>query len=99
MTVTNGSSLRRLCACKALATSSLPVPDSPVMSTVASVGATVRIMESMLVMAGERPRISVLAFSSENCLLSSLFSTPRRECSMALLSVSFRASKSSGLMR
>jgi|GEM_PF-3640763 len=41
---TNGASALRLLACRARTTSSLPVPDSPVTSTVESVGATLARM-------------------------------------------------------
>jgi hypothetical protein len=40
----NGPPLRLECSCSALATSSLPVPDSPVMSTVEGVSATFLMM-------------------------------------------------------
>ena len=43
LTGTNGLSARRLCSCSARATSSLPVPVSPRISTVEWVGATLAI--------------------------------------------------------
>jgi hypothetical protein len=55
LTVTNGLSCRRLLACTARATSSLPVPLSPVISTVASVGAILTTLPSISRMACERP--------------------------------------------
>ena len=55
---TNGPSLRPLFAWSALATSSLPVPLSPVMSTVVSVSATRVTSSHILSIAGLVPRIS-----------------------------------------
>ena len=55
LTGTNGRSPRLLFAWMALATSSLPVPLSPVMSTVASVGATLTMRPSTSRTACERP--------------------------------------------
>ena len=55
LTGTNGWALRRLPAWMARATSSLPVPDSPVRSTVASVAATRTARSSTSRRAGERP--------------------------------------------
>ncbi len=54
-TGTKGWAPRRLPAWMARATSSLPVPDSPVRSTVASVGATRTARSSASRRAGERP--------------------------------------------
>jgi len=54
-TGTKARSPRRLATWSARATSSLPVPDSPEMSTVASVAATRRTRSSSSWMAAERP--------------------------------------------
>ena len=99
MTVTRGLPARALAPWTARATSSLPVPDSPVMSTVASVGATVAMISRMALMAGLRPRISGPAAASLSWRRSSRFSTLMREWSTARCRVSRRASKSSGLVR
>ena len=66
---TKGPWLRALLACTARATSSLPVPDSPMTSTVASVAATLRIWENTPRMTRLSPTIS------GNCALAS--SLPR----------------------
>ena len=55
LTGTNGRSARRLLAWTALATSSLPVPLSPVIRTVASVGAILTIRPRTSRTACERP--------------------------------------------
>ncbi|MNY04339.1 hypothetical protein D3C86_1370120 [compost metagenome] len=52
---TNGWSLRRLKSCRQRATSSLPVPVSPSISTLAEVSATLAISPRSCAMAGERP--------------------------------------------
>ena len=57
-TRTNGRSRRSLAAWIAAATSSLPVPDSPVISTRASVGATRAIIARTCSIAGLSPIIS-----------------------------------------
>src|SRR6266581_5375040 len=51
----NGPERRELCSCSALAASSLPVPDSPVMSTVDGVSATFSMMAKMSRIDGESP--------------------------------------------
>ena len=56
-TSTNGAPARRLFACSHRATSSLPVPFSPVMSTRASHGATLSISSRTCSISGERPMI------------------------------------------
>ena len=43
LTARKGASVSAPCACKARATSSLPVPDSPVIKTLLRVGPTLRI--------------------------------------------------------
>jgi hypothetical protein len=50
-----GPFLRLECSCSALATSSLPVPDSPVMSTVEGVSATLAMMPKMICISGLSP--------------------------------------------
>ncbi len=57
-TATNGCSARRLARWMAAATSSLPVPDSPVMSTRVSPGATWATSSRIWRRAGEEPTIS-----------------------------------------
>ncbi|MBA1331509.1 hypothetical protein QQ73_10260 [Candidatus Endoriftia persephone str. Guaymas] len=52
-----GAWLRRLCSCRARATSSLPVPDSPRISTVASVGATFSMRRQTSRIASQLPTI------------------------------------------
>ena len=52
---TKGISARRLWSCSARATSSLPVPVSPRISTVESVGATLAIRRRTVAMPGESP--------------------------------------------
>ena len=55
LTATQGPLLRWLQACRARAASSLPVPDSPVMSTGAMLGATLRMRSRTCCMAGDWP--------------------------------------------
>jgi hypothetical protein len=55
LSATKGEFRRRLFWCRARATSSLPVPDSPVTSTVTSVGATWRSTRKTRCMASLRP--------------------------------------------
>jgi hypothetical protein len=55
LSATNGPFRRRLSWCSVCATSSFPVPLSPCTSTVASVGATRKIMSYTACMAGEAP--------------------------------------------
>ncbi|MCY1377116.1 hypothetical protein D9M69_646650 [compost metagenome] len=52
---TNSLPCRRLWSCRQRATSSLPVPVSPSMSTLAEVSATLAISSRRACMAGERP--------------------------------------------
>jgi len=54
-TGTNGRSLRLLFMCMLLATSSLPVPDSPAMSTLVSVPATFSMVSNTLRIGREPP--------------------------------------------
>ena len=55
LTDTKGPSLRGEAKWMARATSSLPVPDSPWMSTVLRLGAALSTMRSTFIMALERP--------------------------------------------
>ena len=73
-TATNGFSARGLRAWIALAATSLPVPLSPVISTVALLGATWRIVSKTLSIAGERPIILSGARDFTTSRLSSTFS-------------------------
>lgn len=57
-TVTNGPDARRLLACRALANSSLPVPVSPVMSTLTLLAAASRNASSASASAGLFPMMS-----------------------------------------
>ena len=74
--LTNGSSARGLCKCTLRATSSLPVPLSPLISTVAEVGATRSIIRFTAQSAGLRP-ISRRSGSSSGWMLASLSSSFR----------------------
>ena len=55
---TNGPLARGLCLCSALATSSLPEPDSPVMRTVTMLWLSLPIARKTSCIAGAWPRIS-----------------------------------------
>ncbi len=72
---------RALCSWRALATSSLPVPLSPTMSTRASVAAARAILLRMASMAGEAPR---MAGSPRRPALRVATSRFRAWCSRAL---------------
>ncbi len=56
-----GASRRLLWSCTARATSSLPVPDSPRMSTVASVAATLRTRSKTSRIGGQLPTMPCTA--------------------------------------
>jgi len=58
LTLTRGRERRALRLCTARATSSLPVPVSPTISTVVSVGATRSIMRTTTLSAALAPTIS-----------------------------------------
>ena len=60
---TKGLSARRELACSARTRSSLPVPDSPVTSTVLSVGATLASTLKTSSRAGLRPMIPLVSMS------------------------------------
>jgi len=64
LTLTNGASERRDRAWMASATTSLPEPDSPVMSTVESSGATRRTMSATSRMAGDCPTMAGVRLSA-----------------------------------
>ncbi|MNN50461.1 hypothetical protein D3C81_1650470 [compost metagenome] len=54
-----GALARRDRLCRARATSSLPVPDSPWISTLESVGATLRILLYMSCIGGQEPMMPI----------------------------------------
>jgi hypothetical protein len=71
---------RRPKSCSARATSSLPVPDSPLIITVRSVWVSRAMMRKMSCMAGERPMIG----SGSAALLAATAAAGRWLCSTAL---------------
>jgi hypothetical protein len=78
-TLTNGPLRRRLFRCTARATSSLPVPLSPVISTDASVGATRPIISSMRTIFGSVPMMFEKSKrSSSSARVASVVSEPSR---------------------
>jgi len=81
------------------AISSFPVPDSPVIRTVASVGAIWTTVSRSRVIAAECPRRLVRSYCSFRFSRSIRFSSARCRCSMALRIVSFSSSKSRGFVR
>ena len=89
----SGLSRRWLPRWSARATSSLPVPLSPVISTVAGVGAARSMVSRSLRIAGESP------ISSSGWWRSSLFSRCRRQASMALRSETRTRSRCSGFSK
>ena len=98
LTATSGPAARLLWRCSARATSSLPVPLSPVTSTLASVGAT-RAISSWT------SRIAALSPSSSpsravaTCRRSRVSSSVNRRCRTARSSATATASRSIGLAR
>ena len=64
----SGRSRREERSCKRWATSSLPVPLSPVMSTVLGLSATFSIKSSTRRIAGDSPTICARPFSSDTTL-------------------------------
>ena len=76
LTATKGPLLRALRLWRALATSSLPVPLSPVTSTVVSVSATRATSSHVAVIAGLLPRISSKRIVSPTACLRRLTSFP-----------------------
>ena len=95
-TSTNGPRARGESAWIARATSSLPVPFSPVTSTRAAVGATFSIRSITCLIALLEPTISYCACTSA---LSRTFSLARSTCCRAFRSVSRMRSVSSGFSR
>jgi hypothetical protein len=95
---TNGRRARSERSWIARATSSLPVPVSPTMSTVARVGATRSTMSNMRRMAGVRP---TMASSPPAEVWRLRCATSRRSCSSsrALSSVSSSSSVRNGFLR
>ena len=89
----NGLSRRRLWKCTDRATSSLPVPFSPVMRTEALVGATIRICSLSLSIAAELPIISWLCSTSPR---SEAFSSLSRVMARAFSTVTTTFSRESG---
>ena len=99
MTLTSGPSARREWWCKAVAMSSLPVPLSPWMSTVALVWATCSMSEKIWRMGAERPMILPKENFSDSCRLSRTFSSTSRLVSTALSISSSSLLMSTGLDR
>ncbi len=99
LTDTKGASLRGERVWMALATSSLPVPLSPVTSTVELVGATALISSNMAVMAGETPRMRSSPWRLRNSALRRRFSSSRRSFSSAPRTTMRSSSTSKGLVR
>ena len=97
--LTNAPSRRALLTCSAPATTSLPVPDSPLISTVASDGATWATVSSSRSMAGLRPTMRLRSKRPASSARSARFSAFSRVCSMERSSVTRSLSKSSGLVR
>ena len=85
---------RVLSSCNCLATSSLPVPFSPVMSTLALVGATLAIMSLTSNMGADSPIIWFWIFTA---FFKTLFSVVRFFLSRALRRVMSRRFRSGGL--
>ena len=92
---TNVFSLRGLCWCNACATSSLPVPDSPLMRTEIFDCESLPIARNTSCMAGASPMISC-GFSVTSGSRALCFS---RECSRALRVIATASSISNGLGR
>ncbi len=95
---TKGADFRELREWIALATSSFPVPDSPVMRTVASVFATLRTTWNTFSISWEIPTIFLKSTFSESSSLSRLFSVERVETCSALRTTSFSSSRLNGLV-
>ena len=98
-TATNGPRARRLAAWTALATSSLPVPDSPVISTVASVGAMVRTISQSARMDSLRPTMPVCASVAARLRDRVAFSRISPTWAKTLRNTTLSFSKSRGLVR
>ena len=85
---TNGFAARALCRCKARATSSLPLPDSPVISTVALDCARRPMALNTSCIAGAWPRISGTAASGSSAALSRWLSSSARRINSTAWSTS-----------
>ncbi len=81
----------------ARATTSLPVPDSPVMSTVESEADTVATRSTTCCIAGEAPRSGGGAAAVSRLFLRRMFSARSERCSAARLTSIERSSGSKGL--
>ena len=92
----HGPSRRALRSCSALAISSLPVPLSPMISTLASVSATEAMVSITRWMPGADPRISLSAVCSTSRRRSSVFSTTSLRCSSAFFTSPSTSSGSNG---
>jgi len=99
LTLTSGHLALGLWSWMAEATSSLPVPLSPRMSTVASVGATVRMVSSTARMAGDEPIRRVALRSAWISSRSARFSSRSAWSSKRRRSVPSRRSVSTGFAR
>ncbi len=98
LTAMNGFNLLAPLKCSARATNSLPVPDSPVISTVESV-LTMRIIRSKTIfMAGELPMMLLNSNRPWSCFRRYTFS--ERSCcfSRALATTILSSSKLTGLV-
>ena len=83
----------------ARATRSLPVPDSPVISTVLGVGAIISISENSSTMTGLRPTMSPKACEVSIARLSRMFSTRSRRDSRCCRTLSRSSSILNGLVK
>ncbi len=83
----------------ALANSSFPVPLSPVIKMVASVGAAIPAVSITSFMAGLVLMMREKPVSADNFFFRSAFSRVRCRWLMARSMVSFRSSKFNGLVR
>src|SRR5471032_1356690 len=84
----NGCAARGLCLCSARATSSLPVPDSPVISTVTFDCDSRPMARNTSCMAGAWPRISGVSDGPDSTLVSRKLSSRARRISSTALSMS-----------
>ena len=99
LTATKGRSALRLERWRVRATSSLPVPDSPTTSTVASVPPTFSIVRYRALIGRERPINSPKPSPSRTASRSSRFSLSKRRVRSTRCTASSRASRSKGLPR
>ncbi|EKD68477.1 MAG: hypothetical protein ACD_47C00603G0001 [uncultured bacterium] len=89
---TNGFFALSLLSCMSRATSSLPVPDSPVINTVVFEPATLVIISKTPLMAALAP----MKLTSSETAFSAAFSSTRRVCSSAFFMRSLSSSGSNG---